>query len=361
LTGSDGAIRTIKVPVHFSFNDLIGQVRSRLGIGNEPISLSYYFVWGQKSKRNTLESEDEWDDLVRVAITNHRRKLSGPHMVVLLYSHQSGYQDQNPKKGKEPKEADIESTTNVTFYGKILAKHKCQSCNQVCYIVKGADGTETHHRVTNQVLSVWAAGCKMGDYGVNDLPSELIHDVVPQTNEQSSMATTDDKKPYQKAAPKPRGINGNTTAPPADPPEPSSAPFSLTMPPLTTGFGWHNHPLFPSSQPQVVIMTPEMLSPLRHALGVPRFAPAPSSPTRLPLLLDTSPKLCDWIPQIDEKTEDPEEHFGPYIASWEKNGIRRVKDIMRHTDDEKLAQWGGCPAGRISVLREYAKYTLSNL
>jgi hypothetical protein len=46
---------------------------------------------------------------------------------------------------------------NVTYYAKILAKHKCLSCNQVCYVMKRGD-EETHHPIPNPILAQWAAG-----------------------------------------------------------------------------------------------------------------------------------------------------------------------------------------------------------
>jgi hypothetical protein len=115
LMGFDGIVRTIKAALEESFSDLVSQVRSKLGIETEPIILSYYFAWGQKSRPNTLENEDEWDALKQVAMVHHKRKLSGPHMVTLLCT--KPQHDQN-QKGK-----DIDTKVCFVFVGIALNLH----------------------------------------------------------------------------------------------------------------------------------------------------------------------------------------------------------------------------------------------
>ncbi|PVF91144.1 hypothetical protein CPB86DRAFT_854396 [Serendipita vermifera] len=368
--GSNGVVRTIKVDLDCTFDAFISKVSARLGIEDEPISLSYYFAWGRQSKQSTLESSDEWDDLVQVALKNHHRKLSGPHMVFIndASAHQRGGKESG-KKGKGgaekvvlqncvdtgqliiPNQEAKSEPDNVTYYAKILAKHKCLSCNQICYITGEGDDENIQEHDTNDKHK------KTGDFGINDLPSELVKEVLPETKPSTNQVNG--LGPYNKAAPKRRGMNGNISMAPAHANNPGQSinPFGPPPPSLlpSSNAGWPPQQLVPMTQPQFFIMPPEMLSPLKRTMGVTHPVP-PASPTRSHFLVDEGPELREWIPLLDTHLQEREQ-LGPYLHALEDMLLTRVRDLVRYPAKD-IAEWTGCPLPIIGRACEYAHQTM---
>jgi hypothetical protein len=109
-------MRTIRVEPNCSFSAFLERASIKLDMENKPFLLSYYFAWGRKSMQTTLEGEQEWHDLVDVALANHHRKLSGPHMIFLeCLSGDEKDSKGSAKKAKELTEA-VRITTQANFY-----------------------------------------------------------------------------------------------------------------------------------------------------------------------------------------------------------------------------------------------------
>jgi hypothetical protein len=163
--------------------------------------------------------------------------------------------------------------------------------------------------------------------------------------------------PYTKAVSKPRGLGGSATVTPdAGGTNPTIEPFG-PPPHLSLNNLWPTQSYFPVAQPQFIIMTPEMMSPFRHPLGIARPTQAPPSPTRSQFLLDEGPQLHDWIPIFDAQLQENEQ-VGPYLMALENAHLTRVRDLVRYTPKE-IFDLTGCPIGVIGRACDYAHSMLN--
>jgi hypothetical protein len=104
------------------------------------------------------------------------------------------------------------------------------------------------------------------------------------------------------------------------------------------------------------------LQPLTTAPNLPKdhlplpstnTIPPPASPVKSFGPKADGPKLLDWFSILDADMDEDEEHTTPLVDDLLAQGIRRVKDLNRHSAED-LVRYTACTIGLACRIKDYA-------
>jgi hypothetical protein len=113
VNGVDGRAHTLKFECDTPYTTLEKEVRKKVNDINTALDLSYTTSWANKSLKRALEGEEHWQELMTLALANHRKVKEGYHARLYHFL-------DNKAKAKTGKAAN-KSQQNVSRYFPIVA------------------------------------------------------------------------------------------------------------------------------------------------------------------------------------------------------------------------------------------------
>jgi hypothetical protein len=100
----EGVHRKFQLPSTSHYSDLVNCLQNILQQQGNELKLRYKTIWA-KSRVWPLESDDDWQDLLKTVASNRNRLKSSPHQIDILHKLKSI----SKKKGEELPKPDVRS------------------------------------------------------------------------------------------------------------------------------------------------------------------------------------------------------------------------------------------------------------